>query len=206
MALLSGVPVIIPKSDNVEHYTSFGESFNLVCTAWIICGHEWPAKISERIIRENGHFRFKQCQKCYHKSRITSIAKTPYLLRIWDFEKNKDKDIYTTSIYSDEDAHWKCPDCGYRWEGSIKYRNLVKGICPAHEGERKAIVPGRNDVLTLCPEITMYIVPDENPYLDLSKHGVNSSVTLNLTCPYCGRKWPSKLNARIGKKMMVRTM
>ena len=116
------------------------------------CGYEWKAPIARRS-------KGAGCRKCADKAnpdlkRRRLIEKgrgltNKLLIEEWDYEKNlKIPQEYTFG--SDVKVHWICSKCGYKWIAAIHSRNKGAG-CPACAGN--IVVPGRNDLSTVKPEL-----------------------------------------------------
>lgn len=121
---------------------------------WICstCGHRWKAPIARR---NNG----AGCRKCADKANpdlrrqalVTEghTLDNPLLLKEWDYEKNE-KLPTDYSYGSGAKVNWVCSTCGYSWQATINSRHKGAG-CPACAGN--TLVPGKNDLLTMRPDI-----------------------------------------------------
>lgn len=134
-----------------------------------------------------------ECPEC--KKRRLSIANKPYIMKFWDYEKNKNLDPFTLFEYMKVKAHWKCTKCGYEWKSSIATRK--NGLCPCCDvGTR--IMPGFNDVLTVVPNLRKDFIQELNPGINLSKYGTGSkNIQIQWRCHVCGYEWKSTIFARV---------
>ena len=81
-----------------------------------------------------------------------SVADFEKLIKEWDFEKNTNISPYQLAAHSTKIVWWKCSKCGYSWSASPNNRNKQKGTnCPACSS--RVIIPGRNDLQSLYPDI-----------------------------------------------------
>lgn len=176
---------------------------------WICstCGYEWKAPISRRSSGAG-------CRKCADKAnpdlRKQQIIKSghgltdPFLLKEWDYEKNE-KLPSKYSYGSGEKVFWICSTCGHSWQATINSRHKGAG-CPACAGN--ILVPGKNDLLTMRPNIAAEwdysrntnIVPESVSYSSGKKYwwicpeGHDSYLsspghrTNGTGCPICGNK------------------
>ena len=171
-----------------------------------VCGHTWQMNISTRVKREDGKYSLYSCQKCFHNdtSRIIAVASMPKLMRFWDFKKNHEigLDPNTTSAHAKKQAFWRCEKCGYEWSVSIARRRISPDECPhCQSGYSKAIKRGKNDVLTLLPEIAEiydFRKNDENG-IDIYSLSIQSHVKAFFSCTKCGHKWESPISKRVKK-------
>lgn len=161
------------------------------------CNHRWSSSISSRIEGTRGNYKWRKCHQCYlhDKSRITPISSKSFLVKKWDYKKNNDKDVNLTSVHSYEQCFWHCKKCGYKWSESIKNMTIQKGSCPYCERET-AIFPGKNDVLTLVPELTDFC--NKNTNMDLL-HTLKpaSKKEFLWKCPKCSQEWTSSVEKRV---------
>ena len=121
---------------------------------WICstCGYKWMAPISRR---SNG----SGCRKCADKANPELLIQhrikcghgltDPCLLKEWDYDKNEKKPS-DYSFGSGKKVFWICSTCGHSWQATINSRHKGAG-CPACAGN--ILVPGKNDLLTMCPSI-----------------------------------------------------
>lgn len=89
----------------------------------------------------------------------------------------------------------ECLDCHYdkKWlrEDSIFGKNFGCACCRG-----QVLVPGKNDLATICPEISKYLT-DPN---EMTKHTRGEHIWLNTTCPDCGtQKDVYLINLYLGK-------
>lgn len=123
-----------------------------------------------------------------------SIEKThPYLIKEWDFEKNKDLIPAMFTSGSGQYIHWKCPICDNQWYVPIYSRTKGNG-CSVCSG--KSIKTGINDFATKYPNLSLdwdFNLNIENPYT-LSCSNKNK---FNWICHKCNHKWQQSLVNRI---------
>lgn len=165
-----------------------------------VCGFEWQAPIASRVRGALGNYSVSKCRQCYLQelSQITPISSVPSLLRFWDFSKNVDIDPNLTSAYSNERAYWRCKDCGYTWSSTIQSRKYSSGLCPCCEGGTRTF-SGRNDVVTLVPDILSIFDANANPGIDLSACAPSSKEVVSWTCKKCAYTWSSTIDKRVKK-------
>lgn len=136
-------------------------------------------------------------------SNTLKVSDIPFLMKQWSPENETDP--ATVSAGSHNKHMWKCKECGYTWEASVKSRYKAEGKCPCHESN-KVILPNVNDVLTLLPELKNYYDTEKNEEegIDISREGFDSSMVANWKCPECGREWKSNIRSRSKKENGVR--
>ena len=74
----------------------------------------------------------------------------PDLAKEWDYENNDGKTPDQFTRGSNERINWICEKCGHRWCAKINGRTGGDG-CPCCTG--RVVVPGKNDLVTLKPEL-----------------------------------------------------
>ncbi|MCR5205291.1 MAG: zinc-ribbon domain-containing protein [Lachnospiraceae bacterium] len=115
--------------------------------SWICnYGHRWRATISNRVYG-------KQCPYCKNKKLLKGFndfaVKNPDKLKLWDYEKNKEKDPSDYLFNSSEEIWWKCKR-GHEWLMAIG--KVSKGReCPYCNN--KLVLKGFNDLEFLYPRI-----------------------------------------------------
>ena len=112
-------------------------------------GHIWSATLKDM----SNHNSCPVCMGISENTKFVSFAeKNPDLLKEWNYEKNTDIDPNKISAYSHKKAWWKC-EKGHEWNAQIKSRTYGCG-CPVCTN--KVLLPGTNDLLTVCPDIKEY--------------------------------------------------
>ena len=162
------------------------------------CGYEWSSPLAHRIDRKKGSYSFRGCHQCYLHStnRIAPVSSKPKLVKFWDFTKNKGTDINLTSAHSYDSVHWRDKKCGYEWTESIKSFSSRDDGCPFCAGKRGTIMPGKNDILTLCPELATIYDFDTN-----ERNGIDiSKIEAHFKCKKCGNEWDSPISNRIKQR------
>lgn len=160
---------------------------------WWKCesGHEWKAKISNRVIHK---------QKCpYCSGRVPIAGETdlatisPMLAEEWDVDTNAPLTPKQVKAYSNRKVSWICKKCGYKWEATVNSRMRGNG-CPRCAG--RIIITGENDLATTNPELVEEWAYDKNGALtprDIS-HGYDKPVWWR--CKVCGRYWKANVYNR----------
>ena len=95
------------------------------------------------------------------------------LLREWDQDRNAPITPEQVAYGSHRMAWWVCQK-GHRWQAMVKSRAAGTG-CPVCTG--KQVIPGENDLATLCPDIAKEWHPT-----------LNGSTTPQKVTPYSNRK------------------
>lgn len=114
----------------------------------------------------------------------------PYLFELWDFDKNKEIDIYEVSRGSDKLAWWTCNVCNENYEYRIELINRGRG-CPYCSGKR---VANSNCLATLRPDIINYwsVKNKITPY-DVT---CGSSKKVWWYCGVCDDEYPMVVNKK----------
>lgn len=126
------------------------------------CGFEWVGEIRDASSKTTN------CPKCSKKQ--TSYQRHLYelkkngcitdknLILDWDYSKNKTTPQENTKM-SNKAVFWKCHKCGYEWESKINNRSNGRG-CPCCSN--RVLVPGKNDLETLRPNLAKEWHPTKN--------------------------------------------
>ena len=160
------------------------ESINWICEK---CGHRWRAIINARI-HGNG------CPCCAGKvvvpgkNDLATVA--PDIAQEWDYENNGGRTPNQFTRGSDESINWICRKCGYRWPANIYARTKGSG-CPCCAG--KVVVPGKNDLATLEPELVKEWDYDNNDGKTPVQFAKMSNKDINWICRKCGHRWTAKI-------------
>lgn len=184
------------KSIDLDSLTS-GSNLKI----WWKCekGHEYEAQVYNRT---NG----RGCPYCSNKRILIGyndlFTTSPFLEKIWDFEKNS-IDPHTVNSGSSKKVYWKCPN-GHNWIQEIRVVNNGTR-CPYCN--RHTPINGENDFATLYPNLLSEWDYNKNTILPNSilpgsekivwwicskghhyKCRINSRTLRNSGCPYCSNK------------------
>ena len=156
------------------------------------CGGSWQASIANR----NNN---RGCPYCTgHKllkglNDLATIA--PDYLSEWDYEKNAINPSCITA-HSAKEVWWKCKK-GHSYLARVSNRVDLKRDCPICAN--KMIIPGTNDLATLCPELLVEWDFSKNE-IEPTEISPKSSKKVWWKCSICGHNWLSSPNSRNGKK------
>ena len=107
------------------------------------------------------------------------------LLMQWDTGANLPLTPRDVSFGSGKDYHWICAR-GHRWTAKAFLRTTNGAGCPACTGKR--IVPGENDLATLCPELAAEWLAEKNAPLRPDAISPNSHAKVWWKCSVCGHE------------------
>jgi hypothetical protein len=153
---------------------------NTAAYAWWLCEkkHSWRAKVSNR---NHG----SDCPICSNKTVLKGFNDLlfidPALCEEWDYEKNKELRPDEVVANSGKYAWWKC-EHGYRWQARIADRHQG-AKCPCSAG--KVVIPGKNDLKTLRPDIAGDWNREKNESLTPGQVTVQSTQRVWWSCPKC---------------------
>ena len=127
------------------------------CVSWVCnkCGYKWTASINSRA-NATGKCSCCELHLVHREGHSDIFTLIPEIVDSYDFEKNKDIDIYSLGVRSTLPLWWKCPDCGYEWQTSIASR--IEGKegkyvlrrcrqCYLHNSDRITPVASQPDLL-----------------------------------------------------------
>lgn len=122
------------------------------------------------------------------------LTENPDLMAEWDWEANKDLDPSKVTMGSHKKVCWKCSQCGHKWQTVIKDRCLSRHGCPACSG--RILVVGKNDLLTVRPDIAAQWHPMKNGNLRPQDVTYGWGKKVWWKCQRCGYEWQSTPNNR----------
>lgn len=158
-------------------------------------GHEWKARINNRVQRGFG------CPVC--SGKIVEPGKTDLATKFKEiagqWHPTKNNSLTPTQIHasSGKRVWWQC-DKGHEWQAIIASRTNGNLGCP-YCANRK-LLKGFNDLATSFPEIALQFHPEKNKNLtpDALIGGSNKKVWW---LGACGHEWEMSIVARTYKKM-----
>ena len=120
-------------------------------------GHEWSSTVGERVLS------YAKCPYCAGRLPVPGVndlaSQYPELAREWHPTKNGALTPDRVKAYVRKKVWWQ-GDCGHEWEDFISERIDRGRGCPYCEGRK--ILPGENDLATVCPEIAAEWHPTKN--------------------------------------------
>lgn len=151
-----------------------------------VCGYKWKTSIRQRTQRKTG------CPECAKAKRATARTKTILkhsgsvadfeIAKQWNHEKNIGLSPEQFSPSSNKSVWWKCPTCGYERKAKICNRvNLGRG-CPVCANQ--VVIPGKNDLATLRPELAKEWHPTANGSLTPQQVSPGSRKKVWWLCPH----------------------
>ncbi|SCY23551.1 Probable Zinc-ribbon domain-containing protein [Lachnospiraceae bacterium XBB2008] len=167
------------------------------------CGRTWNTSIKAQVRKLNdGTYEAVGCPHYNTMKRqsddIPFLIDEPRFMRFFDYEINS-IDPRHTKINSNESVALKCNNCGYTWNTSIRSFFRGKMLCKCCE-LNKTTKSGVNDLLTLVPEAKSYLLPEENPEVDLNNLSIRDKTLVNWHCPVCNNTWSASVASRIEGK------
>ena len=126
------------------------------------CGFDWTRRVNDSASKKINCPKCSRRDKANQRHLFELKRRGPISDRIllldWDYEKNaRPPSKYTSQ--SNEAVYWKCHICGHGWKAKINNRANGRGCpCCGH----KQVVPGKNDLETLCPDIAKEWHPTRN--------------------------------------------
>jgi rubrerythrin len=156
------------------------------------CGHEWQARIADRV-------RAAGCPACVRKNLIESVRdrprgaslaeRRPDLAAQLHPTRNGELDPSTLALHSHRRLWWRCSECGHEWQASPVDRCRNTGDCAACSSRRGRIVPPARSLAALHPALAAELHPTCNGELDPWTLGTNSRQVLWWRCRECGHEW-----------------
>lgn len=157
------------------------------------CGHEWTAKIRDRV-----DSKYQLCPKCTavkrgeekHRQALEKSGgiTDPLLLAEWDYEKNdKGPEEYTPN--SNKNVYWICSKCGHHFQAKICNRTIRKSCACC---SNKIVVAGINDLKTTHPRLAAEWHPTKNKGLMPTDVSAGQAKRVWWICPE-GHEYPATI-------------
>ena len=122
------------------------------------------------------------------------LSENKELMKEWDWEANEGLNPNEITCGSHKKVWWKCSRCEHEWQTVVKDRSLSHHGCPACS--RKILVVGKNDLLTIRPDIASQWHPTKNGDLKLENITYGYGKKVWWKCNKCGYEWQSTPNNR----------
>ena len=170
---------------------------------WICskCGFNWQSVVSSR----NKGVGCPNCAKGNRqntriKNKIKngeSLAKKyPYLLKEWNYDKNKISPNNITYGYGKK-VWWICSK-GHEWQATVNSRTYMGSGCPVCDD--KKVLKDVNDLATTNPELIKEWDYSKNKLLNPNNVTYGSSKKVWWVCSKCGYNWQATINHRTLRK------
>lgn len=116
----------------------------------------------------------------------------PELFYEWDFEKNREMDVYEATRGSHKIVWWKCSNCKSSYEMKVSSRSRKGSNCPYCSGKR---ANWTNSLAALNPELAAQWHPTKNG--DLTPHDrTEGSGEKVWWLGKCGHEWDAVIHSR----------
>lgn len=164
--------------------------------------------ISE-IIEKNKGFKFN-FNVCIEKDRTeildrysknikeNSVAiKKPIGIKKWDYSKNGNVDPNTIPVSSKKRFFWKCPTCGYEWEGAVENLTDTLTCIRCVHSDKKIDRTKGYSLAERYPNVLEEW--DYNKNVDLNPKDITpgSNKKAWWKCSKCGFEWESPIKVRV---------
>lgn len=179
------------KPDKVS--SASGDIYNWKC---MNCGYEWTTSPRSRMRRSG------QCDCCdrnqVHMKGVNDLfTLIPEARLSYDFEKNKNIDIYSLAIKDKKTpVAWKCELCGKEWTAPLAYR--VAGTAGNYRLKKCQRCSGISQRKTVSSSSALmkFWDADRNTGLDPNLLSIHSTDTAHWKCKRCGFTFKSQINSR----------
>jgi len=166
------------------------------------CGYEW-----EKVLREFRRLKV-QCP-CCEQNRIVKegindiFTLVPDSKQYFDFEKNREIDVYKLKTTSVTKIFWKCPTCSHEWENKLRAalswqneKNCAFKGCPVCESKRGIYISEVPRLIKIW-DFEENIKENLNP--DFLK--ISSPLKAKWKCQKCEYRWTGSINSRYRSKI-----
>lgn len=159
------------------------------------CGHEWNSEIKSRV-------KGTGCPFCSGQKVLVGfndlLTTQPAIAGQWHPTLNG---LNTTDVtqYSSKIYWWICTE-GHEWKARVGARTSGQG-CPYCFGLK--VSPGKNDLLTLYPQIAHLWHPTKNLPLKPENISPRSPNEVWWHDIRCGHDWQARVDVKISKKCVI---
>lgn len=172
--------------------------------AWWLCPkckQPYQCSVNRRTTMKSG------CPVCSSKKVVPGIndleTTHPELAIDWHPTKNGNKTPRDITFGSGKKYWWLCHKCKHEWQESPNRRTTTRSgenrDCPVCSG--KKLMPGINDLGTICPELSKEWHPTKNGNLTPRDVKAGSHYTVWWQCLKCGHEWKTDIRSRVkGRK------
>ena len=159
------------------------------------CRYNWKTTINNRIGLGNN---CPACcgQKVKFNGSNSLATMFPYLLKEWDYKKNKDLDPKKITYGSRKKVFWVCSKCRYEWKTIICNRTGLKNNCPACCNRK--IKSNKSNSFGHCyPDLLKEWDYNKNTNLDPEKLTIGSHKVVWWKCLKCEYEWKAMVKSRV---------
>lgn len=185
--------------DPTKTKSSSTEKAHFICKN---CGYDWTSEIRAQI-RGTGKCKCCELQLVTRKGINDVFTLIPESKSFFDFNKNKDIDIYSISPRNTKILiDWKCPVCSKEWrsplsrrvkgkKGEYSFKGSIK--CSGHSKER--ITP-----VASVPELIKFWDFKKNKGIDPNLTSSNADIPVNWRCKKCSYEWVVNIRSQTNRK------
>lgn len=113
------------------------------------CGRKWKNSVRNRTIHKQGcscevsNLISVNVKKTYLDKNGSLKDKYPVVLNEWDYGKNNAIGLTPENVspFSQQEAFWHCPKCGFEWKQIIAQKTFKLALCPKCSRESKTSFP-----------------------------------------------------------------
>ncbi len=164
------------------------------------CGNEYEMTVAHRVTGNGCPVCAKEkFARTYRKNRVNKYGGIvdSKLLNEWNYEKNKGLTPDAFPKGSNDKVWWKCEKCGYEWKAKISNRHHGRG-CPCCSN--RIVVKGKNDLLTLYPELCKEWDYEKNGLLLPNQITPGRNAKVWWKCSKCGHSYAAPPNRRTSQR------
>lgn len=160
-----------------------------------VCGYKWSADINARYYEKTG------CLACLGRATVPGmndvLTLVPEIEYYYDAEYPDNPDLRTLRVSSKDVVHWACPDCGRKWEQSIRFRiGNNNGKYYVKKCSHCSRYSSELNYLEKYPEAAaMYSLANKIPFENL--HAKDRTYAFLWDCPECGYEFESSLGSML---------
>jgi len=194
-------PYLNETNYGCDIYTSYNQNY-LFINPLIIQIIDFINKIVNTTYKINPNIREDRndiLEKYITNLKENSVAiKKPIGIKKWYYIKNGNVDPYTIPYSSKKHFWWKCPTCGYEWDGA--FENLTDALTCSkcvHSHQSKAkIEKGKYNLFDSNPVLMEEWDYSKNSDVDPKKITPGSNIKVWWICKKCGYSWQAVVKNR----------
>lgn len=155
-----------------------------------VCGHKWTANIHNRYYDKTG---CPACAGTVATEKNNALVRYPDLEYYYDHDYPENPPLESLLPTSSTVVHWRCPDCGYKWEQPVvdRIKNGIVKSCAICTGARI-----KGTYADEYPEAAEMYSP-ENTVLFHDLHAKDRTTIFLWDCPNCGYEFESTLGSML---------
>jgi len=175
------------------------ESAHFICKK---CGYDWTTGIRAQA-RGTGKCKCCELQLVTRKDITDVFTLVPDSKRYYDFNKNKEIDIYSIPLRNNKILiDWKCPNCGKEWKSPLAQRIIGKKGEYSFRGCQDCYIYSKERItpVSSVPKLIKQWDFKKNKGIDPNITSAYRDTPVNWKCKKCGYEWKANIRSRMSSE------